>query len=1000
MAFDGNNFQADIAVKNKAHNEIMRFDSSGHSQLALPQNFDARASELTRDGMDLQLTSPEGQSVLVEGYFAQDIAPNLTGANGTLLTPKLVNSFVTNGQDYASNPMMSDESPVGLINELSGQATVTRVDGSINHVSIGTEIYQGDIVETSDAGAVNIVFIDETNFAVSEGARLSIDEFVFDPATESGQTDFSVLKGLFVYTSGLIGRDDPDDVLIDTPVGSIGIRGTIIAGNVDNGEVTVVEGAIVLRDFDGNEVTLADQFATARFSAEGRGIEPMGQLNAADVANRFSAVSDVSPTLFSSIEDAAIEGQNENTEEGQQDNNGEEAVQDDANEDGQDTVEAEGESESSDEKQTEEADSKDAEGEKAEDAKEDNSEKGDKAEGKGENSEANEAQNENGDQAEASNEAQVEVVAEVAVEAQSVDVQVAEASASKSSNASSKSQGNKGNNGNNGKGNSKSISALETNTFLYEEDDNAKDEIQEIEIENDAPEIRSAKALAPDEYFTFIENQANTLNGSVQTFTYHFDQVFYDDGGHNNLTYELSEETIQTLNDLLETDDTNIGTLDLYDQENGGSDLPGWEFDAETGLLTLYVNEYFDVDSLDFDVTVYAIDEQGEYSDPYTVTYTALAADDITANTVATDDVNLGNIYNLDDSAEVYYLEYGNIKDVSDNFAGQNITIMLDNNLSDAIVFTEDVASDPSLSKTEMLMAYVNANDYGPTGDDPTQPMLIVGDKDVSYASIFTDNEVHLGAGHQSILLGEQAMNNTVIGGNGANDYNMYFVQNADNNIYAMDGDDIVFMDLSILSYNGNTLHNGDITDPDYIIDGGHSNTSLGQKLTSVEFGSEEYEDLNPAEYSEDLGDVLYLYNGNSSGEALDFSAVDTEFTNFETIILNSVNGGDSNTDNDLTIALNVDDVISMTDIQNTLMITSQEGDNKLMLEGFNIVDLNEDGEINENDVYTWEETIYDADNNAIGTETQSYYLYEGTNANDKTATLLVDANNLEVVTA
>ena len=91
-------------------------------------------------------------------------------------------------------------------------------------------------------GAVNLSFTDETQFAISENSHLTIDEYVYDPATESGVTDFSVLQGVFVYTSGAIGHDDPDDVTINTPRGSIDL-GTIIAGDADNGEITVVEGA-------------------------------------------------------------------------------------------------------------------------------------------------------------------------------------------------------------------------------------------------------------------------------------------------------------------------------------------------------------------------------------------------------------------------------------------------------------------------------------------------------------------------------------------------------------------------------------------------------------------------------------------------------------------------------------------------------------------------------------------------------------------------------------
>ena len=112
---------------------------------------------------------------------------------------------------------------------------------------------------------------------------------------------------MFVYTSGMIGREDPDDVHIETPVGSIGIRGTIIAGNVDSGEITVVEGAIVLTDLAGNEMTLANQFETGRFGQSGQGIEHVGNLSATEILKNFDGVSDVSPDLFSSIHDAAAE---------------------------------------------------------------------------------------------------------------------------------------------------------------------------------------------------------------------------------------------------------------------------------------------------------------------------------------------------------------------------------------------------------------------------------------------------------------------------------------------------------------------------------------------------------------------------------------------------------------------------------------------------------------------------------------------------------------------
>lgn len=199
----------------------------------------------------------------------------------------------------------SDTQQIGEVTEVTGVAKVIRTDGSVEPVMLGTEIYEGDIVETEGAGAVNIGFIDDSSFAVSENARVAIDEFVFDPSSEAGAQDFSVLRGVFMYTSGLIGRENPDSVEIDTPVGSIGIRGTIIGGKINpdgESQVTVIEGAIVVRN-DAGERMLSTQYDTVRLSSMTSEPSNVETLDVSRVANDYGSVKDVSAQLFSAFND-------------------------------------------------------------------------------------------------------------------------------------------------------------------------------------------------------------------------------------------------------------------------------------------------------------------------------------------------------------------------------------------------------------------------------------------------------------------------------------------------------------------------------------------------------------------------------------------------------------------------------------------------------------------------------------------------------------------------
>ncbi len=260
---------------------------------------------MTRDGQDLVLESPDGEVIIIENYFLADPAPTIISSDGSALTPQLVGSFTQSEAKFTQTGSLNDESPVGAIEDVKGDAVIIRADGSQEPAMIGTPIYQGDVIETSGNGAANIVFLDETSMAVSENARFAINEYTFDPSNESGTTNFSVLRGVFVFTSGLIGREDPDDVEIETPVGSIGIRGTVIAGNIKPGgesEITVLEGAIVIRNGFA-EKTLSMQFETVKLSGFDQPISEPKVLNANDVGSKFGAVKDVAPTLFSSIND-------------------------------------------------------------------------------------------------------------------------------------------------------------------------------------------------------------------------------------------------------------------------------------------------------------------------------------------------------------------------------------------------------------------------------------------------------------------------------------------------------------------------------------------------------------------------------------------------------------------------------------------------------------------------------------------------------------------------
>jgi hypothetical protein len=79
-------------------------------------------------------------------------------------------------------------------------------------------------VSTGADGRVGIVFADGTTFNVSSNARMVLNEFVYDPKSSSNSSLISLTKGTFTFIAGKVAKTG--DMKIDTPVATMGIRGT------------------------------------------------------------------------------------------------------------------------------------------------------------------------------------------------------------------------------------------------------------------------------------------------------------------------------------------------------------------------------------------------------------------------------------------------------------------------------------------------------------------------------------------------------------------------------------------------------------------------------------------------------------------------------------------------------------------------------------------------------------------------------------------------------
>lgn len=139
------------------------------------------------------------------------------------------------GQSAAAPlPAASDANPIGKVLSVSGAARIehsgaivlqanlpTTSDGQ---TKVGDLVYRGDIIQTGGDGQLGVAFADGTSFNVSANARMTIDEFVYDPHGHANSSLLDLTKGTFTFIAGDIAHNG--DMKVNTPIGTMGIRGT------------------------------------------------------------------------------------------------------------------------------------------------------------------------------------------------------------------------------------------------------------------------------------------------------------------------------------------------------------------------------------------------------------------------------------------------------------------------------------------------------------------------------------------------------------------------------------------------------------------------------------------------------------------------------------------------------------------------------------------------------------------------------------------------------
>jgi len=186
-------------------------------------------ADFKRSGVDLIL-SGDDREVVLHDYFKGEKHRALASPDGAHLTGDIVDALTGHVEISQAGTNPAAGQVIGHVTKLQGSATAIR-----NGVSIilnnGDNVEKGDVVQSGSDSTLGITFVDGTVFGLSSNARMVLNEMVYDPNGSNNSSLMSLVAGTISFVAGQTAKHG--DMKIDTPVATMGIRGTAVLVQID-----------------------------------------------------------------------------------------------------------------------------------------------------------------------------------------------------------------------------------------------------------------------------------------------------------------------------------------------------------------------------------------------------------------------------------------------------------------------------------------------------------------------------------------------------------------------------------------------------------------------------------------------------------------------------------------------------------------------------------------------------------------------------------------------
>lgn len=242
LANDSDLFTNDIIETSERSQIIIKFNDGArvsvhaNSKFAVNQ-YDSDSQSITKSA---KLNLIQGGFDMVTGAIARDNPENfqITTPKG-ILHPKYGKSEFTvricnedcerKDSNIQEKTARTEKSPVARVVEIKGNVFATNKTNNKaiqRELLLGSSIYNADTIRTETESYALLIFIDGEKVTLESSSEMNIDQYYYKIKEKRDSILFRLVIGGLRALSGLIAKEDHSAFSLQTPVATIGIRGT------------------------------------------------------------------------------------------------------------------------------------------------------------------------------------------------------------------------------------------------------------------------------------------------------------------------------------------------------------------------------------------------------------------------------------------------------------------------------------------------------------------------------------------------------------------------------------------------------------------------------------------------------------------------------------------------------------------------------------------------------------------------------------------------------